>query len=135
MAAASATRGAAPHPVQLVLLVSALPLFLGALLADWAYSATYVVQWTHFASWLIVGGLLFAGLSLPGALIGAVRRGGRAWLHFALLLATFLLGLLNALVHAMDAWAAMPEAFILSGVVLLLMLATIWTAFAAGAPR
>ena len=124
---------AGPHPVQAVLLASMLPLFLGALLSDWAYSSTYEIQWTNFASGLIAGGLVFAGLALVWALVGLfradVRRGGSAWLAFGLLLATFVVGFINALVHAKDAWAAMPAGFILSGVVLVLAVAAIWTAF------
>ena len=134
MAAATDSRSlAAAHPLHIVLAVSALPLFLGALLSDWAYASSYQVQWTNFASWLIVGGLLFAGLALLWALLrlfrSGVRRHRRAWLHAGLLLATFLLGVLNALVHAKDAWGAMPGGFILSGLVFLLALAAVWTAF------
>ena len=134
MAATTDTRAVAgPHPVQAVLLASMLPLFLGALLSDWAYSSTYTIQWTNFASWLIAGGLVFAGLALLWAVIGLfrtdVRRDRGTWLHFGLVLATFVVGFINALVHAKDAWAAMPEGFILSGVVLILALAAVWTAF------
>lgn len=134
MAAATDTGSVPPpHPIHLVLLVSPLPLFLGALLGDWAYASTYQVQWTNFASWLIAGGLLFAALALLWALLrllrSGVRRHRRAWLHAGLLLATVLLGVLNALVHARDAWAAMPEGFILSGLVLLLAMAALWTGF------
>ena len=124
---------AGPHPVQAVLLASMLPLFLGALLSDWAYSCTYQIQWTNFSSWLIAGGLLFTGLALVWALVGLfradVRRGGSAWLAFGLLLATFVVAFINALIHAKDAWAAMPAGFILSAVVLVLAVAAIWTAF------
>ena len=110
-----------------VLAFSTLPLFLGALLADWAYAQSAEVQWTNFASWLIAGGLVFAGLALVWALISVVatrgaryRRGG---LYVVLLLATFVFGLINALVHAKDAWAAMPEGLLLSVIVLLFAVA------------
>lgn len=105
------------------------PLFLGALLSDWAYSATNTIQWTNFASWLIAGGLVFSGFALLWALIGALRRDRTSWLHFALVLATFIAAFINALIHAKDAWAAMPAGFMLSGVVLMLALAAIWTGF------
>ncbi len=36
-------RTTALHPVQAVLLASTFPLFLGALLNDWAYSSTYEI--------------------------------------------------------------------------------------------
>jgi uncharacterized membrane protein len=120
----------AVHPVHSVLLAGTIPLFLGALLSDWAYSASYHVQWTNFASWLIAGGLIFAGFALLWAAINAItakqphRRGGL--IYVGLLAATFLLGLVNALVHAKDAWAAMPEGLILSVIVFLLALAANW---------
>jgi uncharacterized membrane protein len=116
------------HPLHAVLLASMLPLFLGALLSDWAYSSTYQVQWTNFASWLVAGGLIFTGLALVWAVIDSLR--GRAgWIYPALLLAVFLAGFVNALVHAKDAWAAMPTGLILSIIVLLLAIGAIWAGF------
>jgi uncharacterized membrane protein len=120
------------HPVHAILLASTIPLFLGALLSDWAYAESYQIQWTNFASWLVAAGLVFAGFALLWAIIDVlradVRRSGK-WLYPGLLTATFVLGFINALVHAKDAWAAMPEGFILSGVVLLLALAANWAAY------
>ena len=120
------------HPIHAVLVSSALPLFLGALLSDWAYSSSYEVQWTNFASWLIAGALVFVGFALLWSVIDALRadtRNRHRWLHVALLLATFFAGFINALVHAKDAWAAMPAGLILSVVCVLLALASVWTAF------
>lgn len=120
------------HPIHAVLVSSALPLFLGALLSDWAYSSSYEVQWTNFASWLIAGALVFVGFALLWSVIDALRADARnrhRWLHVALLLATFFAGFINALVHAKDAWAAMPAGLILSIVCVLLALAAVWTAF------
>ena len=110
-----------------VLAFSTLPLFLGALLSDWAYAESYEVQWTNFASWLIAGGLVFAGIALLWATIDVLRssatRHRRGAVYLVLLLTSFLLGFVNALVHARDAWAAMPDGLVLSVVVLLLMAA------------
>ena len=122
------------HPVHAVLLAGSLPLFLGALLSDWAYSASYQVQWTNFASWLIAGGLVFSGLALLWALIEllrAKRKGGRRLLSFLVLLATWTLGFIDALVHAKDAWAAMPASLILSLIVTALAVAAVWLGFSA----
>ncbi len=129
-------RGRPLHPLHAVLLAGTLPLFLGALLSDWAYADSYQIQWTNFASWLVSGGLVFAGLALVWALIDTLRadsRGGGKWLYFGLLLATFIVGFFNALVHAKDGWAAMPEGLILSGIVLLLAIAANWAAYSGAA--
>jgi uncharacterized membrane protein len=120
------------HPVHAVLLASSLPLFLGTLLSDWAYAATYEVQWTNFSSWLLAGALVFSGLALLWSvveLLRADRKRGRVLLTFLLLLATWVLGFVNALVHAKDGWAVMPEAPILSVIVLALAIAAIWSGF------
>lgn len=111
--------------MHILLVFSALPLFLGALLSDWAYAASYQVQWTNFASWLIAGGMVFAGFALLWAVIDFFRAGSARGRHLGLyllaLLAVCVLGLVNALVHAKDAWAAMPAGLWLSGLVLLLI--------------
>lgn len=110
-----------------VLAFSTVPLFLGALLSDWAYAESAQVQWTNFASWLIAGALVFTGVALLWALVDALGAGlqrlRRSGAYLALLLATFVFGFINALVHAKDAWAAMPAGPILSIVVLLLAVA------------
>ena len=113
MPAADRTYPSPLHPLHAVLLAGTVPLFLGALLSDWAYSVSFEIQWKNFASWLIVGGLVFNGFALVAALVGLIRR-RRSIVYLLLLLATFLLGFVNALVHAKDAWASMPEALILS---------------------
>ena len=103
---------------------SSVPLFLGALLSDWAYSSSHQIQWVNFAAWLIAGGLLIAG---PALLWGAVdvlrssaKRHRRGLIYLGLLLAAFVVGLINALVHGKDGWAAMPTGLILSAVVVVL---------------
>src|SRR3546814_15185426 len=90
------------------------------MLSDIAYASSYQVQWTNFASWLIVGGLIFSGLALLWAfieLLRADRRGERPLVYFLLLLATWVLGFLNALIHPKDDWASMPAGLILSVIV------------------
>mgnify|MGYP000039710639 CR=1 FL=1 len=119
------------HPVHAFLVSATVTLFLGALLSDIAYATSYQVQWTNFASWLIAAGLLFGGILLVFALIGlrhADRREGRYLLYGLILLAIWLLGFINALVHAKDAWAVMPEGLILSAIVLLLACGAAWMA-------
>ena len=123
----------APGRWQAFLLAAALPLFLGAVLCDWAYWSSYEIQWSNFASWLVAGGMVFLGIALVCALVDvfrAERRGGRALVQFVLLLVAFVLGFINALVHARDAWAVMPSGIVLSIVVLLLVAVATSMAFA-----
>ena len=122
----------APGRWHAFLLAAAVPLFLGALLGDWAYWKSYEIQWSNFASWLVAGGMVFLGIALVCALIDVFRAGrrGRALVHFALLLVAFVLGFINALVHARDAWAVMPSGIVLSVVVLLLVAVATAMAFA-----
>ncbi len=109
-----------------IALLSSLPLFLGALLSDWAYATSDQVQWLNFAAWLIAGGLLIAGPTLLWAAIDVLRsratRHRRGMLYLLLVLAVVGLGFVNALVHAKDGWAAMPTGLILSVVVAVLAL-------------
>jgi len=111
------------HPFHAALLAGIIPLFLGALLSDVAYALSYEIQWKNFASWLIAGGLVFGGLAVVWALIGLFKPGGRgprSLIYLALLLLTWALAFINALIHAKDAWASMPEGLILSALVAIL---------------
>ena len=130
---AARARGRVIHPVHAVLLGSSLPLFLAALLSDWAYSSTYEVQWINFAAWLIAGALVLAGFALLWAVIDFFRsdvgRDRRSALYLLVLLTTFILGFINALVHGKDAWATMPEGLILSLLTVLLAAVSVWLGF------
>jgi uncharacterized membrane protein len=120
------------HPLHAILLAFPLPLFLGALLSDLAYRASFQVQWINFASWLIAGALLVGAFALVWALIGMLRgasRKGRALVYVVALLAMWVLGLLNAFVHAKDAWATMPAGLYLSMIVTLLALVAAWIGY------
>ncbi|MEA3065043.1 MAG: hypothetical protein QOJ27_1489 [Sphingomonadales bacterium] len=121
MAVTAGARRARPiHPLFAFLLAGAVPLFLGALLSDLAYGSTAEIQWSNFAAWLIVGAMALTGLALLWSLVALLRarpRTGWPLLCFLLLLAAFGLGLIDSFVHARDAWAVMPAAPILSGIV------------------
>lgn len=113
------------HPIHAFLLAGTVPMFLSVLLSDIAYYSSYEIQWKNFASWLIIGGLVFGGFALLWALIGLFRadRSRRAMVYFLLLFTAWILGFIDALVHAKDAWASMPEALVLSGIVAVLAIA------------
>lgn len=112
------------NPVHAVFLAGMLPLFLGALLSDITYANSYQIQWQNFASWLIVGGMVFCGITLVCAIVGWFRgrRAGMGMLYALVVLATFVVGFVDALVHAQDAWAMMPWGLVLSAIVLALSL-------------
>ena len=125
----------APGPLHATLLAGTVPLFLGALLSDIAYTQTYQIQWANFSAWLIAGALVFAGFAFLFALVNllrAERKAGQPTRYVLLLLATWILGLVNAYQHAKDAYASMPGGLILSAIVLLLTLAATWTGLRSG---
>jgi uncharacterized membrane protein len=120
------------HPLHAVLLAGSVALFLAAALSDLGYAASHHFIWTLFASWLVAGGLLLAGLALLFVafdLVRAHRRVDGIGRYALVLLVAWLLGFLNALVHAGDAWASMPAGLILSVIVTLLAAAATWLAF------
>lgn len=111
------------HPIHAVLLAGTIPLFLGALLSDIAYSSSFEIQWNNFASWLIAGGLVLGGLVLLWAVVDLFRTdrsGKRTLVYLLVLLASWGLGFINALIHARDAWASMPTGLVLSVIVTVL---------------
>jgi uncharacterized membrane protein len=119
------------HPLHAFLLGGAECFLVSALLSDWAYYSSHEIQWKNFADWLIIGGLVLAGFAMLWALIDIFRARsgrGRRVLYFVLLLAAWICGFVNELVHAKDAWASMPEALILSAITA--VLATIATVLA-----
>ncbi|QCI12219.1 hypothetical protein E6B08_12990 [Pseudomonas putida] len=119
-----------PSPLHAILLAGSVPLFLGALLSDIAYYQSYQIQWANFAAWLIAGALLCCGLAILFALanlVRAERKGGRPTVYLLLLVATWILGLINAFEHAKDAWAVMPSGLVLSVIVSVLACVAAWT--------
>ncbi|KAA8563334.1 hypothetical protein FX985_03403 [Pseudomonas extremaustralis] len=118
-----------PGPLHAILLAGTVPLFLGALISDIAYGQTYQIQWANFASWLIAGALVFCGFALLFALVNLLRaehKVGRPAVYCLLLLATWVLGLVNAFQHAKDAYAMMPTGLVLSVVVTVLSVVATW---------
>ena len=122
--AASATT----RPLHAFFLAATVPLFLGAALSDYAYAKSHEIQWANFASWLIAGGLVFGACALLCA-VSALRRREAALPGVLLVLATWLLGFLDALIHARDAWATMPTGLVLSVVATLLACIATWRGF------
>ncbi len=111
---------------------AALPLFLGAALSDCAYKSSYEIQWMNFSSWLIIGALVFATLAIFATLAAGLQHsavGGRRWISLFVLLAVWILGVVNAFVHARDAWAMMPTGWVLSLVCAVLACIATWSVY------
>ena len=120
------------HPLHALFLGGAFALFLGVALTDAAYAASFDIQWNNFASWLLVGGLVFGGIALIFAIIDLFRPRQRARgivPYAAVLLVAWLVGFFNALIHGRDAWASMPTGLILSVVTVVLACAATWLGF------
>ena len=121
------------HPLHAVLLAGAVPMFLGAALSDAEYASTYEIQWSNFASWLIAGGLVFGGFALLFAIVDLSRPARRVrgvGVYLAVLLATWVVGFLNALMHARDAWGSMPGGLVMSVLTAVLACLATWIGFA-----
>src|SRR5215218_5267331 len=116
------------HPLRAFLLAGSVPLFLGVLLSDLAYANSDQVQWKNFASWLNAGALLLSGLALLWAVIVLIKdpRSRRSMWPGALLLAAWVFGFVNSLVHAKDAAATLPEGLVLAVLVFALVAAASW---------
>ena len=67
------------------------------------------------------------------ALVNLFRSGTagkrRAAIYFVVLLAMWVLGFVNAFVHAKDAWATMPEGLYLSAITTLLAFVAAWIGY------
>lgn len=131
------THSRAIHPFHAVVLAGTVPLFLGALLADYAYWTSYHIQWSNFASWLLVGAMVLATIAVVCE-IATLVRGGRGFVYLVVLAAAWVAGLFDALHHARDAWAIMPAALVLSAIASVLACVATWIGFsnmrAGGAP-
>ena len=120
------------HPFHAALLAGTVPLFLGGLLSDIGYARTAEPQWSNFASWLVAGAMVFTGLALLWSLVTLLRlrrRHGWPVICGLLLLVAFVLGLIDAFVHARDAWGIMPTGPILTGIVTVLAIIATWIGY------
>ena len=116
------------HPFHAAMLAGSAPMFLGALLADYAYSTSYQVEWSDFASWLLIGAMVLVTIALSCALID-LFRGARGFVYILVLAATWVVGFFDALQHARDAWAIMPAALVLSVIAGVLACVATWIGF------
>jgi uncharacterized membrane protein len=104
--------------------------FAGALVTDLVYWQMPDVLWERFSIWLIVAGLLMAGLATVAYAIdlAAGRQIDRpAWPRAVGYALAVLLSLINAFVHSRDGYTAVvPTGLMLSGLVIVVLLLTAW---------
>lgn len=114
--------GIARHPITPILLPVPIVCFAGALITDLAYdSSGGNLLWVNFSSWLLAAGLFFGGMVVLLMVIDLVRmpqlRSSDGWAGFALLIAAWVVELINSFVHARDGWTAVvPLGLILSAI-------------------
>jgi uncharacterized membrane protein len=104
--------------------------FAGALVTDLVYWQMPDVLWERFSIWLIVAGLVMAGLSTAAYVInlaGRRRIDRPAWPRVVGYALAVLLSLVNAFVHSRDGYTAVvPTGLTLSGLVVVVLLLTTW---------
>ena len=122
------TRKRRGRPMHKMLVSFSAAYFTGALVTDLAYWQTPDVMWERFSIWLIVAGLVMAGLATIAYTIDLAgrRRIDRPARPRAVGYAlAVLLALINAFVHSRDGYTAVvPTGLMLSGLVVVVLLVT-----------
>jgi uncharacterized membrane protein len=110
--------------LQVTLRHFAAAFFTLTLLTDWAYARTSILTWQDFSEWLLLAGLVVAGIGVLVWLVGlAVHRRRPLWSVLAINVLVLAAAFVNSLVHATDGWTAVvPWGIGLSLVTCLLML-------------
>ena len=105
--------------------------FTGALVTDFIYWQMPDVMWERFSIWLIVAGLIVAGIAVIAYVIDLAGRRKierPAWPGVVGYAIAVLLSLINAFVHSRDGYTAVvPTGLMLSGLVVVVLLLTALT--------
>jgi uncharacterized membrane protein len=117
------------RPVHSMLMSFSAAYFTGALVTDLVYWQMPDVMWERFSIWLIIAGLVMAGLAvlayIINALAGRKRRGGPAWPRLVGFALAVCLAVINAFVHSRDGYTAVvPTGLMLSASVVIVLLLT-----------
>jgi uncharacterized membrane protein len=130
------TRRDRGRPIHSMLMSFSAAYFVGALVTDLVYWQMPDVMWERFSIWLLMAGLVMAGLAVfayvINSLAGRRRRGGSAWPRPVGYAVAVCLAVINAFVHSRDGYTAVvPSGLMLSaGIVAVLLLAEIAAALA-----
>jgi uncharacterized membrane protein len=118
------------RPMHRILVAFSAAYFTAALVTDLVYWKIPDVLWERFSIWLIVAGLVMAGLATIAYAIdlwGGKQIDRPAWprvIGYALVVA---ISLINAFVHSRDGYTAVvPTGLMLSALVVAVLLLTSW---------
>jgi uncharacterized membrane protein len=128
------------RPIHKILVSFSAAYFVGAFITDLVYWQVPDVLWERFSIWLIVAGLVVAGLATIAYVIDLAsgRQIDRpAWPGVVGYALAVLLSVMNAFIHSRDAYTAVvPTGLMLSGLVVVVLLLTSWAGTAlANRPR
>ena len=116
------------RPTHRILVSFSAAYFAGALVTDIAYWQMPDVMWERFSIWLIVAGLIMAGVATAAYaidLLGHRRIGRPAWPRAVGYVLATLIALVNAFVHSRDGYTAVvPTGLMLSALVIVVLLLT-----------
>jgi uncharacterized membrane protein len=116
------------RPIHSTLASFSAAYFTGALVTDLVYWQMPDVLWERFSIWLIVAGLVMAGLATIAFAIdlaGGRRIDRPAWPRAIGYALAVLLSVINAFVHSRDGYTAVvPTGLMLSGLVVVVLLLT-----------
>jgi uncharacterized membrane protein len=108
--------------------------FAGALVTDIVYWQMPDVLWERFSIWLILAGLVMAGLATVAYVIdlaGRRRIERPAWPRVVGYALAVVLSVVNAFVHSRDGYTAVvPSGLTLSALVVVVLLFTAWVGMA-----
>ncbi|MEA2889518.1 MAG: hypothetical protein QOI05_311 [Bradyrhizobium sp.] len=123
------------RPIHSTLASFSAAYFAGALVTDLVYWQMPDVMWERFSIWLIMAGLVMAGLAVFAYIINSLagrRRSRPTWPRLVGYALAICLAVTSAFVHSRDGYTAVvPTGLMLSaGVVIVLLLAEIATVLA-----
>ena len=117
------------RPIHSMLASFSAAYFAGALVTDLVYWQMPDVMWERFSIWLIMAGLVMAGLAVLAYVVSSVagrRRPSRsAWPRLVGYALAVCLAVTSAFVHSRDGYTAVvPTGLMLSGLVVVVLLLT-----------
>jgi uncharacterized membrane protein len=122
------------RPLHRMLVSFSAAYFAGALVTDIVYWQMPDVLWERFSIWLILAGLVMAGLATVAYVIdlaGRRRIERPAWPRVVGYALAVLLSVVNAFVHSRDGYTAVvPSGLTLSALVIVVLLFTAWVGMA-----